>query len=386
MGTVERRAASLLAVLACAFLSMGMGKCQGTIHVRDGESIQDAVDRAVPGDVIRVGPGFYTGDGPGQAVVEVLKDDITLIGTPSAVIDATGYDYAVKVGDRSYGCLAGAIRNFNIVGFTFQNSENSGVFLANVDGYSMVGGRYLDNAEYGPYPVCSRDGVVTGNFASGHEDAAIYVGQSDGALIEHNRVIDSIIGIEIENTANTIVRRNITSGNTAGIFVVVLPGLDIPAATDVLIEDNLVLANNRENTSSDGNLALLPEGTGILNLGGDNVVIRNNVVLHNRSLGIASAGNPFSVLDPRIEPFVDGLVVEDNIVMNNGYDPDEDRALTDGADIVYAADVLFPPVIPFPPIPDPDPFDNCFSGNRYKTENVEAQAAPGATLADFPCP
>jgi hypothetical protein len=199
-------------------------------------------------------------------------------------------------------------------------------------------------------------------------------------------VIDSIIGIEIENTANTIVRRNITSGNTAGIFVVVLPGLDIPAATDVLIEDNLVLANNRENTSSDGNLALLPEGTGILNLGGDDVVIRNNVVIHNRSLGIASAGNPFSVLDPRIEPFVDGLVVEDNIVMNNGYDPDEDRALTDGADIVYAADVLFPPVIPFPPIPDPDPFDNCFSGNRYKTENVEAQAAPGATLADFPCP
>jgi parallel beta-helix repeat protein len=381
------RSISLLAVAVIALGSLGASKCGKVIVVERGGSIQDAVDAALPGDTIVVRNGIYTAPAGADAVVDIQKHGITLIGNPNAVIDATGVDYGIRVGTRSGGCLLGLIQGFHMQGFTIRNAGNSGALVANVHGYSMTGGRYLDNAEYGPYPVCSTNGYVGHNTASGHNDAAVYIGQSDGGIVEFNKVFDSTIGIEVENSSNIVVRHNQTRGNTAGIFVVVLPGLQIPFSHNVLVEHNIVSDNNRPNLiPPPSNLSLLPVGTGILNLGADDLVIRNNVVMDNDSFGIASAGDPFFVLDPRIDPFADGLEVRNNVAYGNGLAPDPIRSLTPGADIVYAADVLFPPSIPLPPFPDPDPFDVCFDGNVYDTEYVEAALAPGATLADFPCP
>lgn len=381
------RSLSLLVVAVISLGSLGASKCGSVIVVERGGSIQDAVDAAQPGDTIVVRNGVYTAPAGANAVVDIQKDGITLIGNPNAVIDASGVDYGVRVGTRSGGCLLGLIQGFHMQGFTIRNAGNSGALVANVDGYSMTGGRYRDNAEYGPYPVCSTNGYVGYNTASGHNDAAVYIGQSDGGIVEFNHVVDSTIGIEVENSSNIVVRRNQTSGNTGGIFVVVLPGLNIPFSENVLVEHNIVSDNNRPNLIlPPDDLALLPVGTGILNLGGDDVVIRKNVVMGNDSFGIASSGDPFFVLDQRIDPFADGLEVRDNVVQGNGLSPDALRSLTPGADIVYAADVLFPPSIPLPTVPDPDPFDVCFGGNVYDTEYVEAALAPGATLADFPCP
>jgi parallel beta-helix repeat protein len=371
------RRASILAIAALGLGTLGPGQCSNVIVVDDGESIQAAVDAAMPGDTIVVRAGLYTGTPGDDAVVTVMKDDITLIGNPNAVIDATGLRYGVSVGDIDAGCLVDSVSNFTIKGFTIQNADDSGLYIANVDGYSATGGQYFDNEEYGPYPVCSTNGRVAFNFASGHNDAAIYVGQSDGAVIEYNTVVDSVIGVEVENTANTIVRHNLLKKNSAGILVVVLPGLNIPATDNVLIEHNIINRNNRENTGG-GFLVLLPFGTGILNVGGDDVVIRDNVVMRNQSVGIASIGNPFVFIDPRIEPFVDGLVVADNVVLHNGADPDP-ASIVPGADLVFVPDVVDPgsgTVL----LPDPDPSGNCFEGNVYDTDYPEG-------IVDlFPCP
>jgi parallel beta-helix repeat protein len=385
MGTGIRRYLGILAIVALSLASLGVGKCENIIVVNRGESIQDAVDAANPGDIIYVRRGNYQAPSGANAVVDIQKNGITLIGNPNAVINATGVDYGVRVGSRSGGCQDGRIQGFRIEGFTIKNADNSGVLIANVNDYAMVGGRYLDNAEYGPYPVCSTNGLVSNNYASGHNDAAVYIGQSAGGVVEFNIVEDSTIGIEVENSQDIVVRKNQTRNNTAGIFVVVLPGLNIPFGENILIEENIVHDNNRPNPVAVGNLALLPVGSGILNVGADNVVIRRNEIARNDSFGIASDGNPFFLLDPRIEPFVDGLEVRNNVVLDNGNFPDPDRALTPGADIVFAADVLFPAAFPFPPVPDPDPFDNCFDSNVYKTEYVEAANFPNLTLADLPC-
>jgi parallel beta-helix repeat protein len=383
MQNPSRRSLCLFAILVTALATLGMGPCGGAVHVvKNGESIQDAVDAASPGDTIVVRPGHYTAPMGANAVVTVLKSGITLIGNPNAVIDATGVDYGVRVGNRQ-GCLLGNWSDFAIQGFTIENADNSGLLIANVDGYSATHGTYLDNEEYGPYPVCSTDGYVAFNYAAGHNDAAIYVGQSDGARIEHNRVEDSVIGIEVENTDNTEILYNVLSGNTAGVLVVVLPGLNIPATNNVLIAHNVIQDNNRENTGS-GFLDLLPSGVGILNVGGDSVTIHQNEIQFNDTAGVASVANTFSLLDPRIEAFVDDLEVSDNVILGNGNDPDPVSAFPP-ADILYVADLVNenPPVF----IPDPDPFDNCFAGNVYDTEFVQAAAAgPDATLADFPCP
>ncbi len=66
------RISQLVATVICAALTLpgtGFGK---TIIVRDGESIQDAVDAASPGDTIIVKPGIYTAPtGETEYVVEV---------------------------------------------------------------------------------------------------------------------------------------------------------------------------------------------------------------------------------------------------------------------------------------------------------------------------
>ena len=122
----------------------------------------------------------------------------------------------------------------------------------------------------------------------------------------------------------------------------------------------------------------VPVGSGILVLGADNVTVRGNDVTGNDTFGIAIIGNANFFFDPRIEPFVDGLVVEDNTFLANGTNPDQARAFASG-DIVFVPDVV-DPVAGTVFIPDPDPTDNCFAGNNIISEFVSVTVLPGATL------
>jgi parallel beta-helix repeat protein len=263
---------------------------------------------------------------------------------------------------------------------TIRDAGFTGAFLVGVDGFELVGSAYLDNDEYGPFPICSTHGRIAGNFASGHDDAAIYVGDDDGVVVEGNFVRDSTIGVEIENSENSVVRRNVLVGNTAGVLVVVLPGLPKPFTEGVEIVGNFIARNNRPNPfapTDPDDLAQLPVGTGILNVGGDRVHIRGNAIVGNHSFGVGLIGNPFSFFDPRIEPFVDGNTVRGNAILGNGSAPDPDRPTTPGADIVFVPDVAVGGVVL---LPDPDPSDNCFARNAFGTE-----FPPGVTDA-FACP
>ncbi len=337
-----------------------------------------------PGDTIVVKDGVYTGTAGDDAVVTITTDDLTLIGSRNAVIDASGFEYGIMVGDDGPigpgGCPPVTVRNFRIKGFTIRDADDTGLRLVGVDGYRITHGAYIDNHEYGPFPICSTNGLIAHNFATGHDDAAIYVGDDDGVVVRHNWVTGSAIGIEIENTINAEVRHNRLWGNTAGILVVVLPGLPMPFTSDVWIHHNVITDNDLPNPipPGAGPVGLIPTGTGILNVGGDRVLIEQNRITGNDSFGVALVGNPFFLFDPRIEPFVDDNEVRDNVITDNGASPDPLRATTPGVDIVFVPDVVAPgggPVI----ISDPDPTDNCFAGNVFGTD-----FPPGITSL-FPC-
>jgi hypothetical protein len=111
-------------------------------------------------------------------------------------------------------------------------------------------------------------------------------------------------------------------------------------------------------------VGLLPTGTGILNVGADQVVARHNRVTGNDSVGVGIIENPFAGLDPRIEPNPDRNEVLDNVILQNGLDPDPVRATTPGADIVY----------------DGTGVDTCFADNVFGIE------FPAGITALFACP
>ena len=161
------------------------------------------------------------------------------------------------------------------------------------------------------------------------------------------------------------------------------PGLPMPFTDTVRVDHNKIFDNNRTNTGS-GSVAGVPEGTGILIFGSDNVTVDHNQISGNNSFGIAVTGNFNVFLDPRIEPFNDGLVVENNAITGNGASPDPLRTFTPGADIVFLPDVFDPGPITGNPgallLTDPDPSDNCFAMN-----NFGADFPPGIVGA-FPCP
>lgn len=312
-------------------------------------AIQAAVDAASPGDTINVRPGLYTGP-----TVHVDTSRLTIRGPKSAVIDAAGNDFGLTVGPAPNipaGCgtdpnFAYPVRDFTIDGLTIRNADDTGIFLMGVDRFRVTGGTYTGSGEYGIFPRCSRDGRVDHNIGSGGDDALIYVGVDKRITVEENILTNGELGIELENTDDTIVRGNLTKGNTVGIFVIVLPGLPTDATNRVLIEDNVVLKNNRPNpfppvcSAPDTppgcvpdfteDLQLLPSGSGILNVGGHDVTIRDNVVTGNDTVGIGAVQNPI------VGASSDRTSITRNVALRNGTNPDPRSS--GAGDIIYLDD------------------------------------------------
>jgi parallel beta-helix repeat protein len=323
-------------------------------------TIQAAVDEAAPGDTIVVAPGTYSGP-----TISVKTTGLTITGSKAAIIDATGNTYGITVGtqltfDPGPACPAFGVSDFKISGLSVRNAADTGIFLFGVDKYEVSGGEYLDNGEYGIFPRCSRDGVISQNSGGGGNDATIYVGVDENTVVEKNRLSNGELGIELESTDNSFVLNNKLTDNTTGIFVIVLPNLPKSSTEAALIEGNVVHKNNRPNPfppicQAPGtppgcveeffdDLQLLPSGSGILNVGGHHVTIRKNVVTGNDTVGVGVVENPFGFGSSN------DTTVTSNTIVQNGKSPDP-RTQGSG-DIVY--------------LDDPTN-GSCISGNVFKT-------------------
>ena len=139
---------------------------------------------------------------------------------------------------------------------------------------------------------------------------------------------------------------------------------------NVLIEGNAVRQNNLPNDSTEGDLQMIPSGTGIMNVGGDDFTIRNNTVTGNSTFGVATLFNPLARQDPRIEPNPDNNQVRRNVAMDNGFRPPPGFTIP-GADLFY----------------DGSGRGNCFSENIFKTAippNIEAAYPCAASMVPEP--
>jgi parallel beta-helix repeat protein len=343
MRTVSRRICGLMAL---AVLLSGTGAQARVIVVTT--TIQAAVDAASPGDIVSVRPGTY------RENVLVAKPGITIEGSREAVLDGTGL-----AGDT--GILVGpvpsvtGIEGFAISGLTIQNYRQNGIQLQRVENFSIRGGKYTNNGQYGIYPVLSSQGHVDLNEVSGSNDTGIYIGQSSDVAMTQNIATNNTIGLEVENSSHVQVQGNAATGNSTGILVNVLPGLVVTATTDVLVAGNILNRNNRPNPATDPSdiLFYLPNGVGFLSVGGDQVTVANNIALQNNTVGLAVTQLPpsFAGLDPRVDPFPDFIQVRGNVALGNGSNPSPKFPSPVGADLAW----------------DGSGNNDCWSGNIFKT-------------------
>lgn len=284
------------------------------VIVRNGESIQEAVSAAEPGTVIKVLPGTY------EETVYIDKDNITLSG----VIERGEYPILEGGGLRNDAILYSG-NGVTIENFYITHYKGNAIMGQAGNNFVIRNNVVVDTGVYGIFPQLGKNGIVSHNVLSGIEDAAIYVGMSENIDVVYNEVFDSVAGIEIENSQHALVEANYVHDNTGGILVFITPGLPIKTCGDVLIRNNFVVNNNHENFAIPGSLVSnIPQGTGILVMACDDVVIEGNIVTGNESVGItftdfSLAGN--AARDPDSDPYPNRPVILHNVMYDNGKNP-----------------------------------------------------------------
>jgi parallel beta-helix repeat protein len=354
-GHLAAHARAAIASLPLVLLTLSVNANANVIGV--STTIQAAVDAAQPGDVVNVPPGTY------RENVVVNRDNITIQGSPAAITDGRGLagNTGITVAPQD---STKRISGFTLSGLTIQNYGRNGVLLQNVDGFRISDGVYLDNDEYGMFPILSSGGLIDHNYVSGSNDTGIYVGQCRDIVVRKNRAIDCTVGIEIEASSHIDVQNNIAKSNSVGMLVEVIPGLTLAVTSDVNLTGNRLLANNRPNPVTDPGelLSLVPSGIGILSVACQLVTIENNTAIGNQSAGIALAQLPPQVaaLDSRINPFPTGIQVRGNVARRNGDAPDPKLSPLPGADLLW----------------DLSGSGNCWTGNAFSTSFPTLPACP----------
>jgi parallel beta-helix repeat protein len=304
-----------------------------TLTVNPGESIQAAVAKANPGDTIRVMPGTY------QETVFIDKDDIHLQG----VVEGGRWPVLDGEGKLNDGILASG-HGTVIERMWVKHFKGNGIMTQGANNYRIIHNVVEGPTFYAIFPQFGRNGLVAHNVITKSDDAAIYVGMSDGVDVLFNETSESIIGSETENSKNTLIEGNYVHDNVMGIAATNLPGLPIKVAENLIIRNNFVVRNNTKNFAPPGAItAGAPAGLGILVLGTDATIVENNLIRDNKSAGVLIAETTLFVTTPdaKLDPFPDRTQILRNTYINNGYDPqDSVKGVLEVAGLEKGVDVL----------------------------------------------
>lgn len=209
-------------------------------------------------------------------------------------INETKLDFTTSIGDDAIRFEGGT--NITIRDFSVYEAPKNGIKVTNSNGVHLAytatiwEGELNDgNGAYGLYPLQSTNVLMEHNYARGSADAGIYVGQSTNIVVRDNIAKENVAGIEIENSFNADVYNNLAVGNTGGILIFDLPGLEQAYGGHVRVFNNQSYANNSENFAGGGAVGIVPPGTGALIFGTSNVEVYNNEFTDNETAAIEIA-------------------------------------------------------------------------------------------------
>ncbi|MGQ0848316.1 MAG: right-handed parallel beta-helix repeat-containing protein [Actinomycetota bacterium] len=246
----------------------------------DQPTIQQAVDMALPGDLVLIGAGLY------QEAIEVNTPGLVIRGVDRnrVVIDA---------GNRAENVIDVYSDGVAVENLTVKNGIANGVYWGAVRGYRASYVTAIDNGDYGIYAFDSSDGLFEYSYASGSPDSGFYIGQCDPcqAVIDH--VVSEWNGLGYSGTnasGELYIINSVWRYNAAGIVPNTLDSELLPPFHDVTIAGNVIHDNsNRKAPVKSAPWSGL--GNGIILAGGNSSTVIRNLVFNHEVNGIAVTPN-----------------------------------------------------------------------------------------------
>jgi len=330
---IARPRFQLLLLMALAPLALSGVRCPGgeiaarLVELEAGPDLEfqlrGALLEATPGTIIQLPAGTFAF----RSGVTVTSDHVTLRGEGP---DATVLDFTNQL-SGSQGILARG-DHFSVSSLAVVNPAGDGIKTEFVNGATFdrvrvewTAGPSTDNGDYGLYPARSRNVLVHECTVIGARDAGIYVGQSENIVVRNSFVKHNVLGIEIENSIDADVYGNHAVANTAGIAIFNLPDLQVDGHTNRVF-DNLIEENDTPNFAAGGILAMVPGGTGIVVIAGQDVEIFDNVIRGNDTANMFISGFQISlenITDADFDPYAEGIHVHGNEFVGGGDAPQD---------------------------------------------------------------
>lgn len=246
----------------------------------DHPTIQDAVDAARPGDLVLIPPGTY------DEAVKVATERIVIRGTDRnrVVLDGGGdLLNGIEVTADQVAVENLTVRDYAINGVLFTGSY-SGAPQDGPVGWRASYVTAVNNGLYGLYAFGTGPGRFDHNYASGHPDSGIYVGQCRdcGAVVVDNVVERNAVGIENTNASGVVIARNVVRHNRVGMAVNSAVTEELAPQQQATVVANLIEDNDEAATpESNGGF-----GVGIAIAGGTDNQVERNVVRGHPVAGI----------------------------------------------------------------------------------------------------
>ncbi|MCA6299328.1 MAG: right-handed parallel beta-helix repeat-containing protein [Phenylobacterium sp.] len=304
------------------------------------ERLQTALLDAKPGDTVQIAAGRYD-------LTDGLSLDVDGVTVAGAGPDATVLSFKGQKG-AGEGLLITSDR-VTVKDLAVEDTRGDGIKSKGADDIRYLnlrvewsGGPKEANGAYGVYPVSSQRVLIDGVVVRSASDAGIYVGQSRHIIVRNSRAEFNVAGIEIENSMFADVHDNVATRNTAGILVFDLPNLPQMGGHSTRVFNNQVVDNDTPNFAPKGNIvASVPTGTGVMVMANRNVHVFDNAISGNQSAGVMLVSYTQAFNDPAYNPLPRDIVVRDNRLGRNGWDP----KFPGGPEIAKALGGPLPPLV-----------------------------------------